>query len=102
MKTLAVWTFPAHDAADPAVAQLRALAAHHRVSVDDAVAVSWPNGRRRPALRELGSVTGPGALWGGFWGLLLGLIFLAPLAGPAFGAGAGAVAGSLAAVGIDA
>ena len=63
--------------------------------------VAWPESRRKPKVRELGSLTGPGALWGGFWGLLLGLIFLVPLAGLAFGAGAGAVAGGLVDVGID-
>jgi uncharacterized membrane protein len=101
MKTLAVWTFSTHDAADAAVERLRPLAAGHRVSIDDAAAVSWPSARRRPELLELGCLTGPGALWRGFWGLLLGLIFLSPLAGLTFGAGAGAVAGSLADIGID-
>lgn len=101
MDTLTVWTFPTADGADRAVERLRSLAADGRISVDDAAVISWPASRRKPKVRELGSLTGPGALWGGFWGLLLGLIFLAPLAGLAFGAGAGAVAGGLVDVGID-
>ena len=72
-----------------------------RVKIDDAAFVAWPRGRRTPATRELGSITGPGELWGGFWGMLLGLIFLTPLAGPTFGAAAGAVAGSLSEFGVE-
>ena len=101
MDTLTVWTFPTADGADEAVDRLRSLAEQGRISVDDAAVISWPVSRRKPKVRELGALTGPGALWGGFWGLLLGMIFLAPLAGLAFGAGAGAVAGGLVDVGID-
>ena len=71
------------------------------LTIDDAALVSWPTGRRTPATRELGSITGPGKMWGGFWGMLLGLIFLTPLAGPTFGAAAGAVAGSLSEFGVS-
>jgi uncharacterized membrane protein len=101
MNTLTVWMFKTADGADRAVDRLRALAKEGRISVDDAAVVAWPASRRKPKVRELGSLTGPGALWGGFWGLVLGLVFLAPLAGLAFGAGAGAVAGGLVDVGID-
>lgn len=101
MNTLTVWTFPTAEGADRAVDRLRSLAETGRITVDDAAVVAWPESRRKPKVRELGSLTGPGALWGGFWGLLLGLIFLVPLAGLAFGAGAGAVAGGLVDVGID-
>ena len=69
--------------------------------MDDAALVSWLPSRRKPSTRELGSLDGPGELWGGFWGLLLGLVFLSPLAGPAFGAAAGAVAGGLSDFGIE-
>ena len=101
MDTLTVWTFPTAEGADEAVDRLRSLAKQGLIAIDDAAVVSWPPARRKPKVRELGSLTGPGALWGGFWGLLLGLIFLVPLAGLAFGAGAGAVAGGLVDVGID-
>jgi uncharacterized membrane protein len=95
MNTLSVWGFPGPHAAHAALGDVRGLVATGRVSIDDAVLVSWPHGRRTPALQELGSITGPGRMWGGFWGMLLSLVFLTPLAGPAFGAAAGAVAGSL-------
>jgi uncharacterized membrane protein len=101
MNTLTVWTFPTAEGADEAVDRLRALAREGSITVDDAAVVAWPETRRKPKVHELGSLTGPGALWGGFWGLVLGLIFLVPLAGLAFGAGAGAVAGGLVDVGID-
>jgi uncharacterized membrane protein len=95
MNTLSAWIFPAEDGADAALLRLRPLAEQGLISVDDAAIAPWPASRRKPSLRELGSLAGPGALWGGFWGLVLGMIFMAPLAGPAFGAAAGAVAGSL-------
>ena len=81
--------------------RLRRLAADGRVRVEDAAAVSWPEGRRKPYTATLGSLDGPGELWGGFWGMLLGLIFLTPLAGPRFGAAAGAIAGSLSDFGVS-
>ena len=96
MNTLAVWCFPDPDAAERLVYRLDG-----RVEIDDAALVSWPKGRRTPATRELGSITGPGKMWGGFWGMLLGLIFLTPLAGPTFGAAAGALAGSLSEFGVS-
>ena len=40
-----------------------ALAEEGRISVDDAAVISWPVSRRKPKVRELGSLTGPGALW---------------------------------------
>lgn len=80
--------------------RLHALAAAGRVHVQDAATVSWPAGRSKPRTAMLGSLTGPGELWGGFWGMLLALIFLTPLAGPTFGAAAGAIAGSLSDFGV--
>ena len=99
--TLTAWRFDDPGGAEAALARLRTLAEQGLITVDDAAIVSWPTTRRRPQTRDLGSLTGPGALWGGFWGMLLGLIFVVPLAGLALGAAAGALAGSLADVGID-
>jgi uncharacterized membrane protein len=101
MTTLSVWCFPDPDAAERLVCRLDDPARDGRVTIDDAAVVAWPSGRRTPVTRELGSITGPGKLWGGFWGILLGLIFLTPLAGPTFGAAAGAVAGSFSEFGVS-
>jgi uncharacterized membrane protein len=101
INTLTVWSFAEPDGAEAAVPGLRALATEGGVCVDDAAAVSWPEGRRKPRTVTLGSLSGPGTLWGGFWGMLLGLIFLAPLAGVTFGAAAGAIAGSLSEFGVE-
>jgi len=101
MNTLSAWIFPVEDGADAAVVRLTPLAEQGLISIDDAAIAPWPATRRKPSLRELGSLAGPGALWGGFWGLVLGMIFVAPLAGPAFGAAAGAMAGSLIEFGVD-
>ena len=95
MNTLTVWGFPTPQDADLVLGDVRGLVTDGRASIDDAAMISWPPGRRTPATRELGSITGPGLMWGGFWGMLLSLVFLTPLAGPTFGAAAGAVAGSL-------
>jgi uncharacterized membrane protein len=94
MNTLCVWCFSDPDAAEAALPRLGAAA------IDDAALVSWPRERRTPTTRELGSLSGPGHLWGGFWGMFLGLIFLTPRAGPTFGAAAGAVAGTLSDFGV--
>jgi len=99
--TLTVWKFEGQSAAEAALPRLERLAAHGAIRVDDAALVAWPRELRKPSLRPLGSLVGPGSLWGGFWGVLLGLMFLVPIAGPAFGAAAGAFAGSLAAFGVE-
>jgi uncharacterized membrane protein len=101
MDTLSVWRFEAPRAAEDALPRLCELCARRLISVDDAALAAWPLPRRKPAVRNLGCLTGPGALWGGCWGVLFGLIFLVPLAGPTFGAGAGAVAALMADFGIE-
>jgi uncharacterized membrane protein len=101
MNTLTAWKLPDPGGAEEALTRLRALAKQGLIHVDDAALVTWPRERRRPQTRELGSLTGPGALWGGFWGMLLGLVFVAPLAGLAVGAAAGALMGTLTDFGIS-
>jgi uncharacterized membrane protein len=98
---LTVWRFDSPPAADAALPRIEHQAATREISVHDAAVVSWPTAHRKPQTRALGSLTGPGELWGGFWGLLLGLIFLVPIAGPALGAAAGALAGSLSEFGVE-
>lgn len=99
--SLTVWIFASPCGADEAIPRLQRLAGERVIVLDDAAMVSWPRGARKPSTRTLGSLSGPGTLWGGFWGVLLGLIFLVPLAGPTFGAAAGAFAATLADFGID-
>jgi uncharacterized membrane protein len=99
--TLTVWRFDAPDGVDEVLPQLTLLTGNGGSKLDDAAAVTWPRGHRKPTVRSLGDLAGVGVLWGGAWGILLGLIFLVPIAGPAFGAAAGAFAGGLWALGID-
>ncbi|WP_028060622.1 DUF1269 domain-containing protein [Candidatus Solirubrobacter pratensis] len=102
MYTLTVWRSPApQDAEAHVLPRLEQLVGDGVAVVEDAALVSWPAGRRKPSTRELGSLSGPGSLWGGFWGVLLALVFLTPIAGPAFGAAAGAIAGSLSDFGVE-
>jgi uncharacterized membrane protein len=99
--TLSVSRFAAPDTADAVLPRLATLNADADTAVLDAALVTWPARHRKPSIRDLGSLTGPGALWNGFWGVLLALIFLTPLAGPRFGAAAGALAGSLTDFGVE-
>jgi uncharacterized membrane protein len=101
MATMTVWKFPTPDGADQAEQTLKQLDKQGLIKIHDAAIVSYPEGAKKPKTRQLGSMTGVGALGGAFWGMLFGLIFLVPLLGAAVGAGIGALTGSLADVGID-
>lgn len=101
MNTLTVWRFDAPEAAEQALPRLERLVRGGLASIDDAALVSWPRDRRKPSTRNVGTLRGPGRLWGGFWGVLLAVIFLTPIAGPTFGAAAGAFAGTLSDFGLD-
>ncbi len=63
--------------------------------------MSWPAGKKSPKTRNLGDMTGRGALGGAFWGMLFGLIFFVPFFGLAIGAAMGALAGKFSDYGID-
>ncbi|NKQ52336.1 DUF1269 domain-containing protein [Amycolatopsis sp. K13G38] len=101
MGTLSVWKFDSAAGAENALALLSRLQKEQLITVTDAAFVSWPEDRKRPRTKELGKLTGTGALGGGFWGFLFGLIFFVPFLGMAVGAAVGALAGSLTHVGID-
>lgn len=101
MATLTVWKFDTTDGAHNALQELRKLQDQQLISIRDAAYVYWEPDAKRPKTRELGKLTGAGALGGGFWGLLFGLIFFIPVLGAAIGAGVGALAGSLSRAGID-
>ncbi|GAB3738478.1 DUF1269 domain-containing protein [Amycolatopsis oliviviridis] len=101
MSSLTVWAFPTADGAENALGLLERLQKQQLISIADAAYVTWPEDRKKPKTKDLGSMTGAGALGGGFWGLLFGLIFLVPLLGMAVGAAIGALTGSLTHVGID-
>lgn len=101
MATMTVWKFPTPDGAEGAEEILKRLDKQGLIKVHDAAIVSYPEDAKKPKTRQLGSMTGVGALGGAFWGMLFGLIFLVPLLGAAIGAGIGALTGSLADVGID-
>jgi uncharacterized membrane protein len=100
VNTLVVCRFGDPLGAESVLSPLRALAREGELVIGDASLVSWPRTARKPSTETLGTLTGPGELWGGSWGVLLGLIFLVPIAGPAFGAAAGAFAGTLADLGV--
>lgn len=101
MATLTVWKFDSAAGADQASWTLEGLARDGLIRVNDAATVTWEVGDKKPRTRQMGSLTGVGALGGAFWGLLFGLIFFVPLIGAAVGAAAGALSASLADIGID-
>jgi len=101
VEALTVWTFATPQGAEAALPRIQRLAIEHEIVIADAAVVWWPPGSRKPSVRTLGSLVGPGMLWDGAWGVLLGLVFVVPIAGPVFGAAAGAFAGGLADFGVD-
>jgi uncharacterized membrane protein len=101
MATLTVWKFDTSDGAHNALDLLRKLQEQQLITIRDTAYVYWEADAKRPKTKELGKLTGSGALGGAFWGLLFGLIFFVPVLGAAIGAGVGALAGSLSKAGID-
>ena len=101
MANLTVWKFSRPDGASQALRTLKELKDEGLIVLHDGAIVEWPEGRNKPATRQLQDLVGPGALHGAFWGLLFGLLFFVPLLGMAVGAAMGALAGSMADVGID-
>lgn len=101
MATLTVWKFDTADGARSALDLLRKLQEQQLITIRDTAYVYWEDDAKRPKTKELGKLTGAGALGGAFWGLLFGLIFFIPVLGAAIGAGVGALAGSLSRAGID-
>src|SRR4051812_19640727 len=101
MATLTIWRFGTADGADRGARTLEALARAKLITLHDAAVVSWPENRKKPAVRQLHNLAGRGALSGAFWGTLVGLLFLVPLVGAAVGAATGALAGGLTDGGVD-
>ena len=101
MNTFAVWPQDTPEGAAELLETFRPLIEQKAIRIGDAAIVSWPQGHRKPKIRGLGSIDGPGMLWSGFWGMLFGVIFLVPVGGLGFGATAGALAGGLHDFGID-
>ena len=101
MATLTVWKFDTAGGAEQAEEILRGLSQQELITIHDAAAVSWEEGKKKPKTRQAASLTGAGDMGGAFWGLLFGLIFFVPLLGMAVGAAMGALTGSMTDVGID-
>jgi uncharacterized membrane protein len=101
MGTLTVWKFDAADGAERALELLQRLQQQQLMEIRDAAYVYWPTDHKKPKTKDLGKLTGAGALGGGFWGFLFGLIFFVPLLGMAVGVAMGALAGSMSNAGID-
>ena len=101
MQSLTVWTFQGAHAAERSLPRLERLVAANTLVIEDAAVVSCTARGRAPAIRPVGTLSGPGHLWSGFWGMFLALVFLVPVAGPSLGAAAGAFAGGLSAFGIE-
>ena len=101
MTTITVLKFSTEGGAEEALEVIQDLARKHLISLQDAVIVSWPVGKKKPGTKQLHNLAGAGALQGAFWGMLLGLIFFIPLFGMVVGAAMGALAGTFSDMGID-
>jgi len=97
---LSVLKFKDPYGADRVLVALQGLQEQRMITLEDAAVVSWPQGNRKPKIRQLHSTAGAGAGWGAFWGFLFGLIFFVPFLGAAIGEGMGGMTGALADVGI--
>jgi len=78
MANLTVWKFSKPDGASQTLRTLKELQDEGLIVLHDAAIVEWPEGRNKPATRQLQDLVGPGALHGAFWGLLFGLLFFVP------------------------
>jgi uncharacterized membrane protein len=101
MAHLSVWKFNQPDGASQVLRTLKELQDEGLIVISDAAIVEWPEGKKKPATRQLHDLVGPAALHGAFWGLLFGIIFFFPFLSIGIGAGGGALVGSLRDVGID-
>jgi uncharacterized membrane protein len=101
MANFTVWKFDKPDGASQALRTLKELQDEGLIAISDAAIVEWPEGKKKPATRQLDDLVGPAALHGAFWGLFFGILFFFPVLGVAVGAGGGALVGALRDVGID-
>ncbi|WP_370573925.1 DUF1269 domain-containing protein [Methanomethylovorans sp.] len=101
MTTLTVLKFESPDGAENALEVIEDLNKRQLIALHDAAIVTWSQGKKKPKIRQLSSLTGVGAFSGAFWGMLFGLLFFVPFLGMAIGAAMGALAGSMADVGIS-
>jgi uncharacterized membrane protein len=101
MATLTIWRLDSATGADRALGMLKRFQNQNPIQVLDAAVVSWPEGARKPHLRQLHDVVSAGGLGGAFWGFLFAVLFFMPLLGLALAAGIGAVVASTAELGID-
>jgi uncharacterized membrane protein len=101
MTTLTVWKFDSATGARQALGKLENLQKQHLIEIADAAIVEWPEGKKKPKIKQATNLAGIGALSGAFWGMLLGLIFFVPFLGLAVGALSGALAGHFSDYGID-
>lgn len=101
MATVTVLKSPTAEGAAEAFTRLEGLQRHHLIKLHDAAIVSWPKGKKRPKVHQLGDQVGVGALSGMFWGMLFGMIFFVPVFGMAVGAAFGALGGAFREYGIE-
>lgn len=101
MATMTVTKFNTPEGAEQMLSTIQQLDKQRLITLLDGAMVTWPEGKRKPKIRQLHNMTSAGALSGAFWGMLFGMIFLVPLFGLAIGAAMGAVSGSFRDFGID-
>jgi uncharacterized membrane protein len=101
MATLTVLKFETADGADKALDVVKDLNKQSLLNLHDAAIVTWPQGKKKPKIKQLHDLAGAGALSGAFWGMLFGLIFLVPIFGMVVGAAMGALTGSMTDIGIS-
>ena len=91
--TITAFKFDTPDGAEQMLDLVKDLSKQQLITLQDAAIVTWPQGKKKPKIRQLQSLAGAGALGGAFWGMLFGLIFGVPFFGMALGAGFSSLSG---------
>ena len=93
--------FETADGAERALHVIQDLSKKKLITLHDAAIVTWPEGKKKPKIKQITELTSPGLLSGAFWGFLFGLIFFVPIFGLVAGATLGALTSSMTDVGIN-
>ena len=93
MATLTAYKVDTPEGAGKMLDLVQDLVKQQLIVLEDAATVSWPDGKKKPKTKDLGDLTGAGALGGAFWGMLFGLLFFVPFFCMNVGAAVGALAG---------
>ncbi|HLI07016.1 MAG TPA: DUF1269 domain-containing protein [Ktedonobacteraceae bacterium] len=101
MTVFIVLKFPIEEGAERMLPVLQKLQRQRLIQVEDGMILTWPQGCRKPRIRQINHLTGRSVLSVAFWGLLVGLLFAALFFGVTTGTAIDTLAGHFARYGLD-